>query len=146
MKAPSIDVLLAGGRLERVPPDQDAAASMLQESQRHLLSVVQIMDLDPTGAYSLLYDGARKAVAAHMLASGYRAAPNRPGAHAAVVAYAAVALEDGRLADIVRGFDRMRRTRHRVEYESAIIGSAQIETDLKRAHEIVDLVELAWPS
>lgn len=144
MSSPSLRVLLAEGRLERVPPDREAADSMLEEARLHLLSVEAIKDLDSTGAYSLLYDAARKAVAAHMLASGYRSAPNRPGAHAAVVAYAAAALKDGRLADIVRGFDRMRRTRHRVEYESAIVGSRQIAADLERARAIVDLVEQSW--
>lgn len=146
MRKPSLRTLLDEGRLEKIPADRESAMSMLEEGQRHLLSVEAIKDLDPTGAYSLLYDAARKAVAAHMLASGYRSAPNRPGAHAAVVAYAAVALKDGRLADIVRGFDRMRRTRHRVEYESAIVGSQQIDADLNRAHSILELVERSWVS
>ena len=119
---------------------------MLEEARLHLVSVGAIKDLDATGAYSLLYDAARKAVAAHMLAKGYRSAPNRPGAHAAVVAYAAAALKARRLDDIIRGFDRMRRTRHRVEYESAIVGSQQIDADLERARSIVDLVEKSWPS
>lgn len=129
-----------------VPADLDAAASMLEESQRHLMSADQIMALDPTGAYSLLYDAARKAVAAHMLANGYRAASSKPGAHAAVVAHAAAALRSKGFGDLVRHFDRMRRTRHRAEYESAIIGSQQLEMDLKTARQIVDLVEEAWPN
>lgn len=58
---PSIQDLLREGRIESVPADLDTAASMLEESQRHLFSADQRMALDPTGAYSLLYDAARKA-------------------------------------------------------------------------------------
>lgn len=138
--------LLSHGRIERVPKDPDSAASMLEEAQLHLMSADQIMTLDPTGAYSLLYDAARKAVAAHMLANGYRAASSKPGAHAAVVSYAAAALRSSGFAELVRHFDRMRRTRHRAEYESAIIGSQQLERDLTKARQIVDLVEQNWPA
>ncbi len=141
MKLPSLDQLLEEGRLERVPADPNMAASMLEEAKRHLLSAGQIMELDAVGAYSLLYDAARKAVTAHMLTSGYRAAPNRPGAHAAVVVYAAAALPSERLDDLIRNFDRMRRTRNRAEYELAIIGVKQLAADLHRAQRIVELVE-----
>lgn len=119
---------------------------MLEESHRHLLSADQVMELDPTGAYSLLYDAARKAVAAHMLASGYRATSSRSGAHAAVIAYASAALRSQGFGELVRHFDRMRRTRHRAEYESAIIGSDQLADDLQKARQIVDAVEQGWPS
>lgn len=46
--------------MERVSADRDSAASMLEEAQLHLISAEQIMGSDPTGAYSLLYDAARK--------------------------------------------------------------------------------------
>lgn len=143
---PSVKALLAEGRIERVPADRDSAALTLEEAQRHLISAEQIMAHDPSGAYSLLYDAARKAVAAHMLAMGYRAASSKPGAHAAVVAYAAAALRSKGFGVLVRHFDRMRRTRHRVEYESAIVGIQQLETDLVRARQIVDVVEQSLPA
>lgn len=142
---PSLRDLLLEGRVEKVPADKDTAASMLEESQRHLYSAEQIMALDPNGAYSLLYDAARKAVAGHMLANGYRAASNKPGAHAAVVAYAAAALRSVEFADLVRHFDRMRRTRHRAEYDSAVVGIQQLESDLIKARQIIDVVEKSWP-
>lgn len=129
--------------MERVSADRDSAASMLEEAQLHLISAEQIMGSDPTGAYSLLYDAARKSVSANMLAEGYRAS-NRQGAHATVVSNAAAASKSQGFGQLVAHFDRMRRTRHRAEYESAIIGSQQLENDLVKARQIVDLVEETW--
>lgn len=129
--------------MERVSADRDSAASMLEEAQLHLISAEQIMGSDPTGAYSLLYDAARKSVSANMLAEGYRAS-NRQGAHATVVSNAAAALKSQGFGQLVAHFDRMCRTRHRAEYESAIIGSQQLENDLVKARQIVDLVEDTW--
>jgi YD repeat-containing protein len=75
--------LLREGRLEPVPPDVTTARASIEEAQRHLTSAALIAVDDPNGAYALLYDGARKAIAAHMLASGPRATV-RPRAHHAV--------------------------------------------------------------
>jgi len=146
MSPPSLKELVSTGRIEQVPADQEVAAAVLEEAHRHLLSADAIAEIDPSGAYSLLYDASRKAVSAHMTAKGFRASSDRPGSHAAVIAYATAVLKAGGASELLRNFDRMRRTRHRVEYDGTIIGSRQLQEDLQQARRIVDLVESAWPA
>ena len=67
-----------------MPSDAATARASLAEARRHLASAKLIPGADPNGAYVLLYDAARKANAAHMLASGLRVAA-RPRAQEAVV-------------------------------------------------------------
>ena len=81
---------------------------MLAEAGLHLTSATTIAGSDANGAYQLLYDVARKALWAHMLAHGYRPS-NAAGAHATAAMYAVAALEDRQSAD---AFDRMRRSRN----------------------------------
>jgi hypothetical protein len=136
--------LLRDGRLEAVEPDPPAAATTLEEARRHLESAARIETTDPNGAYALLYDAARKAVAAHMLASGYRAR-NRPGAHEAIAHYAEAVLAGGRFARDVGELDRMRRNRHRSEYGVRAFGRAEVAKDLDHARGIVAAAEGRWP-
>jgi hypothetical protein len=83
----SLKYLLDEGRIEAVEPDVDAAKNKLEEAKRHLASAAAIADDDPEGAYSLVYDAARKAADAHMLANGYRASKSKVGAHEATARY-----------------------------------------------------------
>jgi hypothetical protein len=133
----TIAELLLERRLERVGVDRDEAQALLEHARSHLRSAAKILDDDAPGAYQLAYDAARKAVAAHMAANGYRAKSDRAGAHAAVVAYAEEALAGAAREESLRHFDRMRRVRNRIEYGGVTIGRAQVETDLAHAKEIV---------
>jgi hypothetical protein len=110
---------------------------MVNEAKRHLESAARIAALDPNGAYHLLYDAARKAVWAHMLANGYRPT-SAPGAHAASATYATEALPG---EPSVVHFDRMRRSRNRSEYGSAHFSKRVVATDLEHARAIVTAVE-----
>lgn len=137
----SVADLIAARRLERVPADPAGARGRLAVAQRHLQSAAQVGEDDPDAAYSLLYDAARKAVTALMLAAGLRAR-NAPGAHEATALYAAAALP-GRAP---RELDRMRRFRNRIEYGTTHLSPAQVAHDLEHARAIVIAVEAAWPS
>jgi hypothetical protein len=106
---------------------------MVDEAKLHLESASRIAGSDPNGAYHLLYDAARKAVWAHMLANGYRPT-SAPGAHAAATMYAVEALADE--PSIVH-FDRMRRSRNRSEYGTAHFSKRVVDTDLAHARAIV---------
>lgn len=132
--------LLAQGRLERVAPDDLEARDLLAHAERHLRSARLLLADDPAGAYQLLYDAARKAVWADMLANGLRARADMPGAHAAVVAYAHDALAGRADARSLARFDGMRRARNRSEYGGVTLGRAQIEADLAHAARIVEAV------
>jgi len=136
-----IEALVREGRLEGVEADMAAALLMLEAARRHLASASLLVDADPAGAYSLLYDAARKAIDAHMLASGYRVSKSRLGAHEATARYAVAALGSGRRGGSARRFDRMRRNRNRSEYGVWQIGRSTLEADLGHAHAIVEAVE-----
>lgn len=138
MTADTLAALVDQGRIEEVPPDAEEARAILEEAERHLSSADQIAGTDPNGAYALLYDAARKAVSAHMLAGGYRAT-NAPGAHRAVVLYAESELSD-EAPEHVDHLDRMRRTRNRSEYGVRVFGGAEIRNDLEHASGVVSAV------
>lgn len=135
----SIDDLIAQGLIERVRSDHESARSGVGEAQKHLRSVSAISSTDPNGAFALLWDASRKAIAAHMLAAGLRVKTDRPGAHRAVVIYAEAALAE-MLVDHVAHFDRMRRTRNRSEYGPRTIMSDEVLADLVHAEALVAVV------
>lgn len=136
----SIAALLAEGRLAGVTPDTAEARQMLAQAEAHLRTAAAAAADDPAGAYQLLYDAARKAAAADMLANGYRVKADRPGAHAAVVAYAQEALSGEADENALQNFDRMRRHRNRSEYGAATPTQRQVDADLAHARAIVNAV------
>ena len=140
-----VEALLKEGRIERVEADTGAARDRLEEATRHLDSAVLIAETDPAGAYSLLYDAARKAVDAHMLMSGYRVSKSRLGAHEATARYASSTLGSGPHGGSALRFDRMRRNRNRSEYGAWQIGRSTLEADLVHARAIVEAVQESIP-
>ncbi|MEU4237582.1 hypothetical protein [Actinoplanes sp. NPDC026619] len=68
-----MDAMLARGELERVAPSRDHADLLLSQARRHLTSAAIIAEADPAGGYQLLYDAARKALAAVLENQGVRA-------------------------------------------------------------------------
>ena len=131
---------MAEGRLEVIAADAEEANDLLLHAEKHLDSAKRLIADDRAGAYQLLYDAARKAAAADMLAAGYRAKSDRPGAHAAVVLYAEEALAGEADADALASFDQMRRTRNRSEYGALSVSASQLQADLTHARAIVAAV------
>lgn len=142
---PSLADLVRLGRIEEVAADVEAARGLLDHATTHLESARTIVAADCAGAYQLAYDAARKAVTADVSANGYRVKSDRPGAHAAVVAYADEALVHDVSPDALRDLDRMRRTRNRSEYGGITVGRRQAEEDLDLAAEIVEAVKRRVP-
>lgn len=132
----SLESLQRDGDLERVPVDRDAAVRLLADARAHLASSATLLASDPSGAYQLAYDAARKAAAAHMTAHGYRVRPRRLGAHAIVARYA----ESEISVPEIRHLDRMRRVRNRAEYGALGVGDSQLAADLAHAKAIVRAV------
>lgn len=139
MTSKAVLEFVAEGRLERVSSNRAQAGRMLQSCSRHVESAEARAAADPTGSYALLYDAVRKAVAAHMLTKGLRVA-DRPGAHAATVAYAETELVDIVPADDLAHLDRMRRIRHDTEYEERPVTEREVRTDLAHARAVVQAV------
>lgn len=130
--------LLAAGRLEPVPPDRGAARLRLSRADQHLRTDASLLGQDNEVAYGSLYDAARKAVTAHMLAHGLRAGAAQ-GAHTAVGIYALEAIPDPSRS--VLEFQRMRRRRNKSEYDDMVIGNQDVATDLEHARNIVESVK-----
>jgi hypothetical protein len=137
---PSIRRLLAEERLQEITADVNEAADLLSHAEAHLVSARMIGASDPEGAYQLVYDAMRKSVNADMLARGLRARSDRPGAHAAVVAYAEEALAGVADGEALANLDRMRRSRNRTEYGAGAVTRSQLEADLGHAEAIVRAV------
>lgn len=126
--------LLRQGLIEPVEPDDDTAAMWLDDAGRHLEAAQTIADLDPSGAYVLAYDAARKSVAAALLATGHRVR-SRPGAHQALARYADhIAAQSGETA--LERLDRLRRNRNRSEYGSRSFGQAEVSEAIDTAQAI----------
>lgn len=129
-----LDDLRDQGLIEKVTADRKMSAEWFEDSERHLKAARQIADLDPSGAYVLAYDAARKSVAAALLMSGHRVL-SRPGAHRALAEYADwLATKTGEQA--LTRFDRLRRNRNRSEYGSRTFGRAEVVEAIDTAQAI----------
>lgn len=130
----TLDDLQKTGLIETVEPDLATATGWLDDASRHLEAAIKIAELDPSGAYVLAYDAARKSVAAALLTSGYRVL-SRPGSHQALAQYAAsIAIRIDEPA--LNRFDRLRRNRNRSEYGSRTFGKAEVAEAIDTARAI----------
>jgi len=134
-----IERMLDARELQRVPPSRDHADRLVEQARTHLASAGAVCDVDPSGAYALAYDAARKALTAVLENQGLR--PTTRGGHLA--AYEAVSAQlDPPLGATLRPFDRMRRQRHDAEYpptDAPALTPDDVREDLPKAGEIVAL-------
>ncbi|WP_433050043.1 hypothetical protein [Dactylosporangium sp. CS-033363] len=131
--------MIARGELERVPASRAHADHLLGQARRHLTSAGAIAAADPAGAYQLLYDAARKALAAVLENQGVRATSR--GGHIAV-RDAVTAQLDPPLGGVLRPFDRLRRRRNQVEYPSGsapAVSAEEVERDVPKVEQILDV-------
>jgi len=128
--------LISKGLIEAVESDRPMAEQWVSDARRHLEAAEAIQAIDPTGAYVLAYDAARKAVAAALLMTGHRAR-SRPGSHQALGQYAkSLARETSEPA--LEQFDRLRRERNRSEYGSRNFGKAEVDEAIRSAGAILE--------
>jgi len=129
-----LDDLRHKGLIEKVEPDQATATGWLDDAGRHLEAATKIAELDPSGAYVLAYDAARKSLAAALLMAGHRIL-SRPGSHQALAQYAeSIAIQVDEPA--LNRFDRLRRNRNRSEYGSRTFGKAEVAEAIDTAEAI----------
>ena len=130
----ALDDLRNRGLIEVVEPDQATATQWLGDAGRHLEAATKIAELDPSGAYVLAYDAARKSVTGALLMSGHRVL-SRPGSHQTLAQYAdalAVQVDEPALSR----FDRLRRNRNQSEYGSRTFGMAEVKEAIDTAGAI----------
>jgi uncharacterized protein (UPF0332 family) len=129
-----LDDLLEKGLIESVEAEREVSAKWLEDAERHLQAAGKVAGLDPSGAYVLAYDAARKSVAAALLATGHRVR-NRSGAHQALAQYAThLGQQTGETA--IQRLDRLRRNRNRSEYGSRTFGEAEVREAIDTAEAI----------
>jgi len=132
-----IEEMLRTKYLERVSPSREHADDLLAEARKRLESAASRCDEDPGGAYTMLYDAARMALAAVLENEGLRSTIQ--GGHLA--SYGAVLAQlDPPMGPKLRPFDHMRRARHQIEYPTFTrpsVTSGDVRTDLPHAEEIV---------
>lgn len=139
----AIDGMLAAGQLERVTASREHADRLLAQARAHLTlaTTAQSADLDPIGAYQLLYDAARKALSAVLENQGLRSTSR--GGHIAVLDALRAQL-DPPLGATLRSFDRMRRTRNESEYprdDRPSVTAADVRRDQAHAKSFIELAE-----
>jgi hypothetical protein len=132
--------LVEAGELEVVEADPEIAAVELGDARNHLRSAETLLPDDPVMAYTAVYDAARKAVAAHMRATGFRVR-GKIGFHAKTMKYAQAALDDVGLNDDLERLNEMRTVRNDLEYGGRRVGRAEVEADLETARRVVTAVE-----
>jgi hypothetical protein len=137
----TVDRMLAGAELQRVPASRDHADRLVSQARNHLTSAAEICGQDPPGGYALVYDAARKALTAILENQGLR--PTTRGGHLA--AYEAVRAQlEPPMGKTLRPFDRMRRQRNDAEYPPsnapALTGS-DVREDIPKAADIISLAE-----
>jgi hypothetical protein len=139
----TIDALISGGRLERVPASRPAAEAELARARTHVASARTLLDGDPEGAYTLAYDAGRRALAAVLQNQGLRSTSR--GGHIAL--YEAVRSQlDPPLGAVLRPFNRMRARRNEVEYRSSeapAVTSEEVRADVPKVEALIDLAEKA---
>lgn len=131
-----VDELKEDGLVEEVEIDTVTVLQWLDDASRHLKAAGLVVEVDPSGAYVLAYDAARKSVAAALLTTGHRVL-SRPGAHIALARYARSLAED--IAEpALLSLDRMRRNRNRSEYGSRTFSVSEALEGMSAAGAIRD--------
>lgn len=118
----------------------------MQQAQTHLGSASALLPLDPTGAFAILYDAARKALGAVLAKQGLRAT-SRHGHRATQEAIEAQLGPNAR--QVVRAFRALRLRRHDAEYPSIdtpIITADDVGGALEDAQEIVAAMRSFLPN
>jgi len=132
----TIKQLLAADNLQKVAPSREAASASLDAAARHLDSALQVADADPDGAYTLLYDAARKSLVAVLQTQGLRATSR--GGHYAIQEAITAQFTKPPPRDAFRAFARLRRTRNQIEYDDiSAVTSEDIHADadvVRRLH------------
>jgi len=131
--------LVSEGAVERAPVDRAAASRDLEAATAHLVSVEARAAHDPVGAFALAYEAFRKAVVAHMRATGFRV-KSRSGAHYQTGRYARVALDGLGIGEHLQAFEDLRRLRNRSAYEAVSVDERDALEAVTHARAVVEAV------
>jgi hypothetical protein len=139
MSARALGELLGSGVIERVEPDRAAADRELFVARRHITTAASVARSDPTGAFAVGYDAIRKAITAHMRASGYRTRKG-PGHHARIGRYAVAAIDAPEVTGHLQGYDDLRLLRNQSQYEGLEVEPEEVDELIAHARAIVGAI------
>jgi HEPN domain len=134
-----VQKFIDGARLQQVVASRPHADRLLKQARNHLLSSSKLATDDPEGAYSALYDAARKALVAVLEVQGLR--PTTKGGHFIICEALAVQIEPP-FDDVISPFNRMRKMRNSHEYpnlDQPELSTADVLEDLEKAKRIVEI-------
>jgi len=133
-----VEGLISHGRVQRVARDDVSIKRLLDDAARHLRTTGKAKaDGDLSGAYQLAYDAARKSLTALALARGLRVKGEGAHANLITVVQEEFAGEDG-IGDVSK-LDRLRRKRHKAEYDGYWFEEEEVSKDLQIFEAIVEL-------
>lgn len=132
--------LLDQAKIERLTQlDPETARTEVETARTHIEAAAKIADVDPTLAFTGLYDAMRKSIQAHMRANGFRTTKG-PGGHAKTGEYALAALDAAGIEDHLDEFDALRILRNQSEYDGHSIDPEEVMEAAAHAHAIVEAV------
>lgn len=140
MSSDAVELLVSEGAIERVSVDREAASRDLDAAAAHLVSVEARAAHDPAGAFALAYEAYRRAVVAHMRASGFRV-KSRGGAHYQTGRYARAALVGLGIDEHLQAFEDLRRLRNRSAYEAVPVDESDALEAVTHARAVVEAVQ-----
>jgi len=126
--------------LQRVKPNMAAGGERINDARRHLRSAVLLREDDTTLALAGCHDAIRKAITAHLVATGLRARSG-DGAHRLILDYARNELKGALDPADLDGADQIRRDRAVAEYgdfAAQKIDAARVDWAVAIAERIVD--------
>lgn len=133
-----VDQLINEHRLERVSANRELAEQLLDQAEAHLGSAQILVPTDPSGAFQLTYDAARKSLAAILANQGLRT--KGIGAHATLLDATRAQLHPP-LGPVLEPFDWMRRLRNTTEYpdaESPVANADDVYEAVPSAAKIIE--------
>ncbi len=110
------------GLIKAVIPDLDQVARQLGRASKDLIAAEAVYPTDRTWAFTIAYHAMVRAGRAFMLSRGFL--PTALYAHRTVIAFAREELGEP-YGELLRRFDRMRRKRHDLIYDSENATSEQ---------------------
>ena len=130
----AVEVLEAGGRIERVPADATRARGFLAAAADR---VGQLSLLTSAGVkYDVAYDAAHDVGEALLAAHGYRTRGGT-GQHEALGRFLRAVLDAPPGNDAASRFDRLRRKRNRSHYDARPVGAADAALAARTAQELL---------
>lgn len=132
----SLDSLMQGGYIKKLPISKSKVEDVLSLAKRDITTAKSILDENSDWSFSIAYNAMLQSIRALMFSKGYR--PTGANQHITVVRFAELFLDE----EIVIIFDRMRRKRHSTVYDTAgTISKREAENAVDTAEKLVQDIE-----